>query len=72
MRRLSMIRGMKRPAGGWSLGGHVHRLMQHVIVTELGSARICDVALLALAVAASWALCSGVLHLGYLLAKGLI
>lgn len=67
-----MTQGKKMPAGVGSRGGHVHALMHREIVTQLGAFRVCDVLLLATSVTLAWAVCSGVLHLGYLIAKGLI
>lgn len=66
-----MIQGKTKPAGCESQGG-LHRLMQRKILTCLGGVRICDTLLMFAAVTASWAACSWVLHLGYLIAKGLL
>ena len=67
-----MRQGKKMPAGVGSKGGLVREVLHHEIVTQLGAFRLCDVLLLAAAVTLAWAVCSGVLHVGYLIAKGLL
>ena len=67
-----MMRGKKMPAGVGSRGGHVHALMHREIVTQLGTARVGDVLLLGAAALTAYAVCSGVLQAGYLIAKGML
>lgn len=67
-----MMRGKKMPAGVGSKGGLVREILHHEIVTQLGTFRPVDVLLLAASVTLAWAVCSGVLRLGYLIAKGML
>lgn len=60
------------PAGVGSRGGHVHALMHRGIVTQLGAFRVCDVLLLGAAALTAYAVCSGVLQVGYMIAKGML
>lgn len=67
-----MMQGKKMPAGVGSKGGLVHEILHHEIVTQLGTFRPVDVLLLWAAVLTAYAVCSGVLHVGYLIAKGML
>ena len=67
-----MTQGKKMPAGVGSKGGHVHALMHREIVTQLGTARVGDVLLLGAAALTAYAVCSGVLQVGYMIAKGML
>lgn len=67
-----MTQGKKMPAGVGSRGGLVREILHHEIVTQLGTFRPVDVLLLGAAALTAYAVCSGVLHLGYLIAKGML
>lgn len=67
-----MTQGKKMPAGVGSRGGHVHALMHREIVTQLGTFRPVDVLLLGAAALTAYAVCTGVLQAGYLIAKGML
>ena len=67
-----MMRGKKMPAGAGNKGGHVHALMHREIVTQLGTFRPVDVLLLGAAALTACAVCTGVLQVGYLIAKGML
>ncbi len=67
-----MMQSKKMPAGVGSKGGLVREILHHEIVTQLGTFRPVDVLLLGAAALTAYAVCSGVLQAGYLIAKGLI
>ena len=67
-----MMRGKKMPAGVGSKGGLVREILRHEIVTQLGTARVGDVLLLGAAALTAYAVCTGVLQAGYLIAKGML
>lgn len=67
-----MMRGKKMPAGVGSKGGLVREILHHEIVTQLGTFRPVDVLLLGAAALTAYTVCSGVLRLGYLIAKGML
>lgn len=67
-----MTQGKKMPAGVGSKGGLVREILHHEIVTQLGTARVGDVLLLGAAALTAYAVCTGVLQAGYLIAKGML
>lgn len=67
-----MTQGKKMPAGVGSKGGLVREILRHEIVTQLGTARVGDVLLLGAAALTAYAVCTGVLQAGYLIAKGML
>lgn len=67
-----MTQGKKMPAGVGSRGGLVREILHHEIVTQLGTVRVGDVLLLGAAALTAYTVCSGVLRLGYLIAKGML
>lgn len=67
-----MTQGKKMPAGVGSKGGLVREILHHEIVTQLGTFRPVDVLLLGAAALTAYAVCTGVLSLGYLIAKGML
>lgn len=67
-----MTQGKKTPAGVGSRGGLVREILRHEIVTQLGTARVGDVLLLGAAALTAYAVCSGVLQVGYMIAKGML
>ena len=67
-----MTQGKKMPAGVGSRGGLVREILRHEIVTQLGTARVGDVLLLGAAALTAYAVCTGVLQAGYLIAKGML
>ena len=67
-----MTQGKKTPAGVCSRGGLVREILHHEIVTQLGTFRPVDVLLLGAAALTAYAVCTGVLRLGYLIAKGML
>ena len=67
-----MTQGKKMPAGVGSKGGLVREILHHEIVTQLGTVRVGDVLLLGAAALTAYAVCSGVLQAGYLIAKGML
>ena len=67
-----MTQGKKMPAGVGSRGGLVREILRHEIVTQLGTARVGDVLLLGAAALTAYAVCSGVLQVGYMIAKGML
>ncbi len=67
-----MTQGKKMPAGVGSKGGLVREILHHEIVTQLGTFRPVDVLLLGAAALTAYTVCSGVLRLGYLIAKGML
>ena len=67
-----MMRGKKMPAGVGSRGGLVREILHHEIVTQLGTFRPVDVLLLGAAALTAYAVCSGVLQVGYMIAKGML
>lgn len=76
-----MTQGKKTPAGVGSRGGlvrfrplsgSVRRIWRHEIVTQLGTFRPVDVLLLGAAALTAYAVCSGVLQVGYMIAKGML
>lgn len=67
-----MTQGKKMPAGVGSRGGLVRECLRHEIVTQLGTFRPVDVLLLGAAALTAYAVCSGVLQVGYMIAKGML
>ena len=67
-----MMQGKKMPAGVGSRGGLVREILHHEIVTQLGTFRPVDVLLLGAAALTAYAVCSGVLQVGYMIAKGML
>ncbi|WP_449133812.1 hypothetical protein [Senegalimassilia sp.] len=67
-----MTQGKKMPAGVGSRGGLVREILHHEIVTQLGTFRPVDVLLLGAAALTAYAVCSGVLQVGYMIAKGML
>ena len=67
-----MTQGKKTPAGVGSRGGLVREILRHEIVTQLGTFRPVDVLLLGAAALTAYAVCSGVLQVGYMIAKGML
>lgn len=67
-----MTQGKKMPAGVGSRGGLVREFLRHEIVTQLGTFRPVDVLLLGAAALTAYAVCSGVLQVGYMIAKGML
>lgn len=67
-----MTQGKKMPAGVGSKGGLVREILHHEIVTQLGTFRPVDVLLLGAAALTAYAVCSGVLQVGYMIAKGML
>lgn len=67
-----MTQGKKMPAGVGSRGGLVREILRHEIVTQLGTARVGDVLLLGAAALTAYAVCTGVLQAGCLIAKGML
>ena len=67
-----MMRGKKMPAGVGSKGGLVREILHHEIVTQLGTFRPVDVLLLGAAALTAYAVCTGVLQVGYMIAKGML
>lgn len=67
-----MMQSKKMPAGVGSKGGLVREILHHEIVTQLGTFRPVDVLLLWAALLTAYAVCGGVLRLGYLIAKGML
>ena len=67
-----MTQGKKMPAGVGSKGGLVREILHHEIVTQLGTVRAGDVLLLGAAALTAYAVCTGVLQAGYLIAKGML
>lgn len=67
-----MTQGKKMPAGVGSRGGLVREYLRHKIVTQLGTFRPVDVLLLGAAALTAYAVCSGVLQVGYMIAKGML
>lgn len=67
-----MTQGKKMPAGVGSRGGLVREILRHEIVTQLGTARVGDVLLLGAAALTAYAVCTGVLQVGYMIAKGML
>lgn len=67
-----MTQGKKTPAGVGSRGGLVREILHHEIVTQLGTFRPVDVLLLGAAALTAYAVCSGVLQVGYMIAKGML
>ena len=67
-----MTQGKMMPAGVGSRGGLVREILRHEIVTQLGTARVGDVLLLGAAALTAYAVCTGVLQAGYLIAKGML
>ena len=67
-----MMQGKKTPAGVGSKGGLVREILHHEIVTQLGTFRPVDVLLLGAAALTAYAVCSGVLQAGYMIAKGML
>ena len=67
-----MTQGKKMPAGVGSRGGLVREILHHEIVTQLGTFRPVDVLLLGAAALTAYAVCSGVLQVGYMSAKGML
>ena len=67
-----MTQGKKMPAGVGSRGGLVREYLHHEIVTQLGTFRPVDVLLLGAALLTAYAVCTGVLQAGYMIAKGML
>lgn len=67
-----MTQGKKMPAGVGSKGGLVCEILHHEIVTQLGTVRAGDVLLLGAAALTAYAVCTGVLQVGYMIAKGML
>lgn len=67
-----MTQGKKMPAGVGSRGGLVREILRHEIVTQLGTFRPVDVLLLGAAALTAYAVCTGVLQVGYMIAKGML
>ena len=67
-----MTQGKKMPAGVGSKGGLVREILLLEIVTQLGTVRVGDVLLLGAAALTAYAVCTGVLQAGYLIAKGML
>ena len=67
-----MTQGKKMPAGVGSRGGLVREILHHEIVTQLGTTRVGDVLLLGAAALTAYAVCTGVLQVGYMIAKGML
>ena len=67
-----MTQGKNMPAGVGSRGGLVREILHHEIVTQLGTFRPVDVLLLGAAALTAYAVCSGVLQVGYMIAKGML
>lgn len=67
-----MTQGKKMPAGVGSRGGLVREILHHEIVTQLGTFRPVDVLLLGAAALTAYAVCTGVLQVGYMIAKGML
>lgn len=67
-----MTQGKKMPAGVGSKGGLVREILHHEIVTQLGTVRAGDVLLLGAAALTAYAVCTGVLQVGYMIAKGML
>ena len=67
-----MMQGKKTPAGVGSRGGLVREILHHESVTQLGTFRPVDVLLLGAAALTAYAVCTGVLQVGYMIAKGML